>query len=131
MGKKAELPLVDKFLSLVKDTRTSVNAKRLFKAIVKEHARYPSAVRWWSTYELIKQVAWNFVEVKKWASKLIEEEYCSATARKMQKILNDPHDGVSLQLQLAAAIDAFDIFVRATYKVTAGLDVVTHVDSPS
>ena len=71
-----------------------------------------SAVRWWSKYEVIKQVHDAFGDV---SSFLRSDSLPSISAGKLRGILDDPAKCRKLKIELAITVDAMTPFVSSTY----------------
>ena len=71
-----------------------------------------SAVRWWSKYEVIKQVHDAFGDV---SSFLRSDSLPSISAEKLRGILDDPAKCRKLKIELAITVDAMTPFVSSTY----------------
>lgn len=117
VGGRVEMNVLEKFVTLVKETHVSVNARRLFKDTVGQSLKYPNSTRWWSTYEMITQLATEFPRVVTWIQGMHAAGYCERTTKKLQKLLK-PDKQLLLKLQLATIMDAFDEFIKATYFVS-------------
>ena len=70
------------------------------------------ATRWWSRYEVIKQMHDAFGDVCTFIS---NPELPATTTAKMKDILNNPANSRKLKIELAVTVDSMDPFVRATY----------------
>ena len=70
------------------------------------------ATRWWSRYEVIKQMHDTFGDVCTFIS---NPELPATTTAKMKDILNNPANSRKLKIELAVTVDSMDPFVRATY----------------
>ena len=73
-----------------------------------------STTRWWSRYEVIKQMHDAFGDV---CTFLFNQELPTTTTTKMTDILNSSANSRKLKIELAVTVDAMDPFVRATYKL--------------
>ena len=73
-----------------------------------------SATRWWSKYEVIRQVMDLFGDIHPF---LEEASVSPATVNKLLSILQDPQEKKLLQVEIAVTIDAGMPFVRATYNL--------------
>ena len=72
-----------------------------------------STTRWWSRYEVIKQMHDAFEDV---CTFLFNQELPTTTI-KMTDILNSSANSRKLKIELAVTVDAMDPFVRAIYKL--------------
>ncbi|KAK3744779.1 hypothetical protein QZH41_004216 [Actinostola sp. cb2023] len=72
-----------------------------------------SATRWWSKFEVMKQVLEYFGDVEPFLRD--NDHLAPATRRQILDIFDDPHDANYLELELAALVDGGAPFVSATY----------------
>ena len=73
-----------------------------------------SETRWWSRWEVLKQVMQYFGDVLPF---LQENGIAPANREKLLTILTDPHRSARLHVELAVVIDVGEHFVRATYSL--------------
>ena len=73
-----------------------------------------SETRWWSRWEVLKQVMLYFGDVLPF---LQENGIAPANRGKLLAILTDPHRSARLHVELAVVIDVGEHFVRATYSL--------------
>ena len=73
-----------------------------------------SATRWWSKYEVMKQLMDLFGDVEPF---LKEANVSPATIEKLLSVLRDPCEKKHIQVELAATIDEGMPFVKATYNL--------------
>jgi hypothetical protein len=71
-----------------------------------------STTRWWSRYEVIKQMHDAFGDV---CTFLCNQELPNTMTTKMTDILNSPANSRKLKIELAVTVDSMDPFVRATF----------------
>ena len=90
----------------------SYNAKLLWKERTGQSMHSYSNTRWWSKWEVQKQVYEYFCDV---VSFLQENEENSATRQHLLEIIDNPRDLQDLRLELAVIVDAGAQFVKATY----------------
>ena len=74
-----------------------------------------SATRWWSKFEVIKQVFDLFGDVE--ALLRQHNDLGPSTRAKLLTFFNDPQKKVYLELEFATLVDAALQFVQATYKL--------------
>ena len=72
-----------------------------------------SATRWWSKFEVMKQVLEYFGDVEPFLRD--NDHLAPATRRQLLDIFDDPHDATDLELELAALVDGGTPYVLATY----------------
>ena len=92
----------------------SPKAMLLWKERTGQSYKGYSATRWWSKYEVMKQVMDLFGDIQ---SFLEEASVSPATVDKLLSVLRDPQEKKHLQVELAATIDAGMPFVKATYSL--------------
>ena len=91
----------------------SYNAKLLCKERTTKSMCFHSNIRWWSKWELLKQVSDYFGDV---APFLQDNENLSPLIRqRLLEIVNDPEDLQDLRLELGLMVDVGVHFVNATY----------------
>ena len=73
-----------------------------------------STTRWWSRYEVLKQMHDAFGDV---CTFLGNRDLPTTTTTKMTDILNSPANSRKLKIELAVIVDVMDPFVRATYNL--------------
>ena len=74
-----------------------------------------SATRWWSKFEVMKQLLDLFGDVLPFLE--LNTSISPATRGKLLSILHDPHEKSHLMVELAVTIDAGMPFVKATYNL--------------
>ena len=74
-----------------------------------------SATRWWSKWEVMKQVLEYFGDVEPFLRQNENNHLAPATTGQLLNIFNDASDTKELELELAALIDGNSHFVTATY----------------
>ena len=72
-----------------------------------------SETRWWSKWEILRQVADFFGDVEPFLRE--NETICPANRQHLLNIIDNPQDLQDLRLELAAIVDAGVYFVKATY----------------
>ena len=81
-----------------------------------------SATRWWSKFEIIKQVFDFFGDVEIF---LRHHDYLApSTCAKLLTFLDDPRKKVYLELELTTLVGAALPFVQATYKLEGDATLV-------
>lgn len=93
----------------------SPKARLLWRARTGQAMRSYSQTRWWSRWEVYQQLMNLFADVLPFLEE--NPDLAPATRRKLLAILLDTQKSSKLQLKLAAAIDAGEPFVKATYKL--------------
>ena len=74
-----------------------------------------SATRWWSKWEVLKQVLEYFGDVEPFLRENENDHLAPATTGQLLDIFNDASDAKELELELAALIDGGSHSVTATY----------------
>lgn len=83
--------------------QTGINVKRLSKT------------RWWSRWEVIQQITQMFPDVHGFIAS--QRELAPATVQKLLAMLENHQIRSAVQLEMAAVVDAGEIFVRSTYNL--------------
>ena len=91
----------------------SYNARLVWREKTGQSIRTCSDTRWWSKWEVLKQVLELFADVEPFLRE--NEEICPANRRHLLEIFDNPQSCQNLRLELAALIDAGVHFVNATY----------------
>lgn len=91
----------------------SYNARLLWREKTGQSIRTHSETRWWSKWEVLKQVFDLFGDVEPFLRE--NEEICPANRQHLLEIFDNPQSYQNLRLELAALIDAGVHFVNATY----------------
>ena len=113
VGEKMHTPILNEFMaSLISLFSRSSKANLIWRSQTGISIVSYSATRWWSKFELIKQVHDLFVDI---SSFLRNDELPSATTRKLLSIIDDAASLRKLKIELAATVDAMEPFVKATY----------------
>ena len=112
VGENMKTPLLDKFtkawISLF-----SHSAKTRLAWRTQTQLRTPSysATRWWSRFEVIRQIHDSFGDVSTFVR---GSELPAATTNKMLAILDDPANCRKLKMELSITVDSIDLFVKTT-----------------
>ena len=114
VGEKFRTPNLDGFIRLWVSLFSHSPRARLFwknrtgKAVVSY-----SPTRWWSKWEVMAQVMAFFGDVVPFLE--TNPEMSPTTNQKLLEMLQNPTTKYSVQVELAAVVDAGEAFVRATY----------------
>lgn len=115
VGEKMNTPLLDEFISSwVSMFSCSPKTKLLWATKTGLSSPTYSSTRWWSKFEVIKQVHDMFAFVE---SFLRNENLGSATSGKMLKTLNNAGSIRKFKIELAMTVDGMMPFVKATYNL--------------
>ena len=93
----------------------SPKAKLLWHEHTGQSIRGYSATRWWSKFEVLKQLLDPFGDLIPFLESNLD--FAPATHGKLLAILNDPQQKQKLMIELAVTIDAGMPFVKATYNL--------------
>jgi len=93
----------------------SFNAKLLWRERTGQSMKSHSNTRWWSKWEVLKQVADYFGDVLPFLEENVN--LSPATRQHLLDIFENPQDLQDLRLELAAIVDAGIHFVKATYNL--------------
>lgn len=122
-GKHLQLPVLDQFMTPWLQLVANPGAAKLrWKAIIDGPVPSFSKVRWWSRWEIMKQVAENFGSVPGFLASLEADEIGDASTKKMLTIMNHHRD--TLRLELAAVLSC-ERLCTATYRLEGdGLELL-------
>ena len=116
VGKHFEFRVLDRFSQLWVSMFSHSAAVRLaWKTRTGTAMKTYSATRWWSKWEVMKQVLEYFGDVEPFLRENENDHLASATTGQLLGIFNDASDAKELELELAALIDGGSHFVTATY----------------
>ena len=91
----------------------SYNARLVWRERTGQSIRTFSETRWWSKWEVLRQVSEYFGDVEPFLRE--NDEVSPANRRRLLEIFDDPQSCQDLRLELAALVDAGVHFVNATY----------------
>ncbi|CAH3036193.1 unnamed protein product, partial [Pocillopora meandrina] len=91
----------------------SYNARLVWRERTEQSIRTFSETRWWSKWEVLRQVSEYFGDVEPFLRE--NDEVSPANRRRLLEIFDDPQSCQDLRLELAALVDAGVNFVNATY----------------
>ena len=91
----------------------SYNARLVWRERTGQSIRTFSETRWWSKWEVLRQVSEYFGDVEPFLRE--NDEVSPANRRRLLEIFDDPQSCQDLRLELAALVDAEVHFVNATY----------------
>ena len=116
VGEHFKTPVLSSFVSSwVKIFSHSPKARLLWKQQTGRSMATYSATRWWSKWEVMKQLLEQYGDISLFLSS--DEDFASVLKPKLLAVLEDPQQSKLLQLELAATIDAGEPFVKATYRL--------------
>ena len=111
VGDKFKTPILNEFVSnLVKHFSHSPKARLLWKDQTGKSMPIYSATRWWSKWEVMKELMVKFGEIEPYLALASKEDIGTATTTKMLAVLSAPQKKGLLQLELAATIDIGEPF---------------------
>jgi hypothetical protein len=114
-GKHLKLPVLDEFMTAWLQLVAQPGAAKLrWKAIIGRAVASFSKVRWWSRWETMNEIAWNFGAIPVFLAGLDADDIGDATTRKMLEIItNQRHE---LELELASVMSC-ERLCTATYRL--------------
>ena len=116
VGKHFEFRVLDRFSQLwVSMFSHSAAVWLAWKTRTGTAMKTYSATRWWSKWEVMKQVLEYFGDVEPFLRQNENDHIAPATTGQLLDIFNDASDAKELELELAALIDGGSHFVTATY----------------
>jgi len=105
VGDSLNTPTLDKAMVLYSAVSvTSTNSRQVFKSVTGRNAVRKAATRWNTVFDVIggsMYPAHREGLLLDWALELVERKYCSKTARKLVKMLEDPRKTTLLAVELA------------------------------
>ena len=108
-------PVLDEFISLwINAFSRSPKCKLSWTMITGLQPPSYSATRWWSRWEVIKQVLETFGDVEAF---IYGNELSPASKLKLHQLFSDPNKKIQLQIELAIAVDSGEPLVKATYNL--------------
>uniref|UniRef100_A0A1X7V442 DUF4371 domain-containing protein n=1 Tax=Amphimedon queenslandica TaxID=400682 RepID=A0A1X7V442_AMPQE len=115
-GEKFHLPYLVEFSTLwISLFSQSPKTKALWKEQTGRAMPSLSKTRWWSRWEIYKQLLVQFGDVKPFLEK--NSDIGSSLKPKLLKFMTDPSTLQYLKIELASAIDAGEVFVSTTYRL--------------
>lgn len=91
----------------------SPKARLLWKDLTGVSILSHSVTRWWSKFEMIKQLSNFFGDV----FPFLKNSELPATARKLLEIIEDSPSLRKLKIEIAITVDTMEPFVKATYNL--------------
>ena len=93
----------------------SHKAGLMWKELTGRKPKSYSETRWWSRWEVYKQLMEQFGDVQRFIDDMVREKVAPQTSRQLADFFADLNKVISLKLELAALIDVGEVFVKATY----------------
>ena len=93
----------------------SHKAGLMWKELTGRKPKSYSETRWWSRWEVYKQLMEQFGDVQRFIDGMVREKVAPQTSRQLADFFADLNKVISLKLELAALIDVGEVFVKATY----------------
>ena len=116
VGSHFNIPTVKCFLQLWNSLFTHSPATRLaWKERTGISKKSYSPTRWWSWWEVAQQVMLQFAEILPFVQDRLQTAANKATLRHVEEMFEDGQMKLSLQLELAAVVDAGKPLVESTY----------------
>ena len=113
VGSHLKTPVLDEFIKTwINLFSRSPNNKLIWRTLTSLKPPSYSSTRWWSKWEVIRDVLVTFGDVEAFNS----NEVTSASKGKLQCILQSSQRA-QLQIELAIAVDAGEPFVKCTYNL--------------
>ena len=124
VGEKFVVTHLSEFITWINLFSHSFKAKIAWKEQTGIAMKTHSATRWWSKFEVIKQVIDLFGDIEAFLRRNID--IGPSTRAKLLTFFDDPQKMVYLQLELATLVDAALPFVQATYKLEGDGPLIFH-----
>ena len=116
VGSHFNIPTVKRFLQLWNSLFTHSPATRLaWKERTGISKKSYSPTRWWSWWEVAQQVMLQFAEILPFVQDRLQTAANKATLRHVEEMFEDGQMKLSLQLELAAVVDAGKPLVESTF----------------
>ena len=116
VGSHFNIPTVKRFLQLWNSLFTHSPATRLaWKERTGISKKSYSPTRWWSWWEVAQQIMLQFAEILPFVQDRLQTAANKATLRHVEEMFEDGQMKLSLQLELAAVVDAGKPLVESTY----------------
>lgn len=93
----------------------SHKAGLMWKELTGRKPKSYSETRWWSRWEVYKQLMEQFGDVQRFIDDMVREKVAPQTSRQLADFFANLNKVISLKLELAALIDVGEVFVKATY----------------
>lgn len=114
VGDKFNTPVLKEFTTAwITLFSHSPKTKLLWKSQTERSMSSYSSTRWWSKWELMKQIMTYFGDIRLFLE--ANTDIGPATRPKLMSILDDPQKCALLQIELAATVDYGEPFVKACY----------------
>ncbi len=114
VGGRFKAPTLSLFTTLwVSLFAHSAKVKALWKEMTGRAMPTYSKTRWWSKWEIMRQILVQFGDVQAFLQQ--NEDISPATRPKLLEVLNDPRQLIVLKMELASVVDVGVHFVKATY----------------
>ena len=116
VGEHFNIPTLTEFVtSWLSLFSYSVKAKFLWKQKTGQTLASYSATRWWSKWELMKQIMVQFGDIEPF---LAENTDMGPSSRpRLLAILTSPEKLIHVKLELASVVDWGEVFIKATYNL--------------
>ena len=116
VGEKFKTPTLDSFCSMwIMLFAHSPKSKALWKEQTGRSIVTFSKTRWWSRWEVMHQLFWQFGALTPFLANHVD--IGPASRPKLLEILQDPYKSALLQIELAAVVDLGEVIVKATYQL--------------
>ena len=93
----------------------SHKAGLMWKELTGSKSKSYSETRWWSRWEVNKQLMEQFGDVQRFIDDMVWENVAPQISRQLVDFFSHLNKVISLKLELAALVDAGKVFVKATY----------------
>jgi hypothetical protein len=122
-GKHINLPVLEEFMTPWLQLVCNPGAAKLrWKGVIGGQAASYSKVRWWSRWEVMKEIALNFGAVPQFLADLEADDIGDATTIKMIEMIRNQRSQLELEL---ATIMSCENLCRATYRLEGdGLELL-------
>ena len=115
VGSHLMIPTLQEFGHLWVRLFHSNRAKLAWKDLTGQKSKSYSETRWWSKWEVYKQLLEQFGDVPRFLQEAAADKIAPNIVPQLQDLLSDPESLVNLKLEIAVIIDFGEHFVKATY----------------
>ena len=113
VGSHLMIPTLQEFGHLWVRLFHSNRAKLAWKDLTGQKSKSYSETRWWSKWEVYKQLLEQFGDVPRFLQEAAADKIAPNIVPQLQDLLSDPESLVNLKLELAVIIDVGEHFVKS------------------
>ncbi|CAN0015998.1 unnamed protein product, partial [Ectocarpus sp. 8 AP-2014] len=116
-GERIDIDIAQRLVSGLKELLSqSFRHRQFWKTKVGKSWKSVNSVRWGAGHDVNQDVLENFMQMRQFLAELMTTEgKDNKKARQLLRLVEDPIDGLHLQLQLAVVCDVGRVITKATY----------------